>query len=71
MHFRLDSALPNFSDEIAKKLPPMGKSVPRWKRQLADNCQVFNIELWNASFPKWPVVRLPVMAEKKNVRRDA
>lgn len=50
--------LPNFSDEIAKKLPPMGKAVPRWKRQLAENCQVFNIELWNESFPKWPAARV-------------
>lgn len=50
--------LPNFSDEIARKLPPMGKSVPRWRRQLVENCQVFNIELWNASFPKWPAVRV-------------
>lgn len=54
-----DSALlPNFSDEIARKLPPMGKAVPRWKRQLAENCQVFNIDLWNASFPKWPAARV-------------
>ena len=51
--------LPNFSDELAKKLPPMGKAVPRWKRQLAENCQVFNIETWNENFPKWPVTRLP------------
>lgn len=50
--------LPNFSDEIARKLPPMGKSVPRWRRQLVENCQVFNIELWNASFPKWPAARV-------------
>lgn len=50
--------LPNFSDEIARKLPPMGKAVPRWKRQLAENCQVFNIDLWNVSFPKWPAARL-------------
>jgi hypothetical protein len=50
--------LPNFSDEIAKKLPPMGKSMPRWKRQLVENCQVFNIETWNDNFPKWPVTRL-------------
>lgn len=50
--------LPNFSDEIAKKLPPMGKVMPRWKRRLAENCQVFNIELWNQSFPKWPATRI-------------
>ena len=52
------SLLPNFSDEIAKKLPPMGKSVPRWQRQLAENCQVFNIDLWNQSLPKWPATRV-------------
>lgn len=50
--------LPSFSDEIAKRLPPMGKSIPRWKRQLAENCQVFNLETWNENFPKWPVTRL-------------
>jgi len=50
--------LPSFSDEIVRKLPPMGKSVPRWKRQLVKNCQVFNIEQWNASFPKWPAARV-------------
>ncbi|ANB03663.1 hypothetical protein ECTOBSL9_0907 [Ectothiorhodospira sp. BSL-9] len=56
--FEDSELLPNFSDEIAKKLPPMGKSIPRWKRQLAENCQVFNIELWNQSFPKWPATRI-------------
>lgn len=56
--FEDSELLPNFSDEIAKKLPPMGKSVPRWKRQLAENCQVFNIEQWNQSFPKWPATRI-------------
>jgi hypothetical protein len=50
--------LPNFSDEISKKIPPMGKDISRWKRQLAENCQVFNIETWNENFPKWPVTRL-------------
>ena len=48
----------NLSDEIARKLPPMGMAVPRWKRQLFENCQVFNIETWNENFPKWPVTRL-------------
>jgi hypothetical protein len=54
--------LPNLSDEIAKRLPPMGIAVPRWKRQLVNNCQVFNIELWNAAFPKWPVTRIGAAA---------
>lgn len=56
--FEDSELLPNFSDEIARKIPPMGKSVPRWKRQLAENCQVFNVELWNQSFPKWPATRI-------------
>jgi len=55
----LDAALLlNLSDEIAKKLPPMGMPTPRWQRQLFANCQVFNIETWNENFPKWPVTRL-------------
>lgn len=56
--FEDSELLPNFSDEIAKKLPPMGKVMPRWKRRLAENCQVFNVELWNQSFPKWPAARI-------------
>lgn len=50
--------LPNFSDEIAKKLAPSGKSSQRWQRHPVQNCQVFNIETWNENFPKWPVTRL-------------
>jgi hypothetical protein len=46
----------------------MGKAVPRWKRQLAENCQVFNIELWNQSFPKWPAARVQVDGAKKRAR---
>ena len=63
--------LPSFSDEIAKKLPPMGKSVPRWKRQLVENCQVFNIELWNQEFPKWPAARIQVTSAKRHARGRA
>lgn len=52
----------NLSDEIARKLPPMGMPTPRWQRQLFENCQVFNIETWNENFPKWPVARLSAVA---------
>jgi len=48
----------NFSDEIAKHLPPMGRPVDRWQKAFIESCQVFNIETWNAQFPKWPVQRL-------------
>ena len=48
----------NLSDEIARKLPPIGTPVPRWRRAVLDNCQVFNLETWNDSFPAWPVRRI-------------
>ena len=48
----------SLSDEIAKKLPPAGKHSPRWQRLPVQNCQVFNMDTWNANFPKWPVTRL-------------
>ena len=50
--------LPNFSDEIARKLSPAGRSSPRWQRHPVQNCQVFNLETWNENFPKWPVTRV-------------
>lgn len=46
------------TDEIAKKIPPLGKDAPRWSRQLFQNCQVFNMEMWNEIFPQWPVSRI-------------
>ncbi|OGR00109.1 MAG: hypothetical protein A2511_06370 [Deltaproteobacteria bacterium RIFOXYD12_FULL_50_9] len=52
------SLLVNLSDEIAKKLPPIGKPVARWKRAFLENCQVFNLETWNDNFPRWPVRRI-------------
>lgn len=48
----------NLSDEIGKKLPPIGLPVSRWERPILENCQVFNIETWNNNFPKWPAVRI-------------
>ena len=63
----LDDAalLINFSDEIRKVIPPMGKTVPRWRRQLVENCQVFNLETWNETFPGWPVTRLNQSTERR------
>lgn len=50
--------LPNLTDQIINKLPPIGKPIERWKRSILENCQVFNIETWNENFPKWPVSRI-------------
>lgn len=52
----------NLTDEIIRKLPPLGKNTPRWKKQLFENCQVFNLEAWNENFPKWPVIRISSQA---------
>ncbi|MDD4950490.1 hypothetical protein [Sulfuricurvum sp.] len=46
------------SDEIVRKLPPLGVAAPRWKKQLFENCQVFNINTWNENFPNWQVTRI-------------
>jgi hypothetical protein len=53
-----EELLGNLTDEITTLLPPMNHSVPRWKKQFVNNCQVFNIESWNENFPKWPVRRV-------------
>lgn len=60
---------PNLSDEIEKKLPPMGKVMPRWKRQLVGNCQVFNIDQWNDNFPKWPAARIAPLVKASRKRK--
>lgn len=53
----------NLSDEITRKLPPLGIPVPRWRRSVLENCQVFNIETWNENFPAWPVRRISTAIE--------
>lgn len=53
-----EELLSNLSDKIIAKLPPMNHEVPRWKRKLVNNVQVFNIDTWNTCFPKWPVRRV-------------
>lgn len=53
-----EELLGNLTDEITAKLPPMNHDIPRWQRQVVNNVQVFNIDSWNASFPKWPVRRI-------------
>ena len=55
----LDSAqVINLSDDIIRKTPPLGVTVPRWRKQLFENCQVFNIDTWNDNFPSWQVTRI-------------
>jgi hypothetical protein len=54
--------LVNLADEIARKLPPQGRPVPRWHRSILEGFQLLNLETWNAEFPKWPVTRLSAEA---------
>ena len=46
--------------ELSRDLP-VGKKHPhaRWKRAIAESCQVVNLQKWNELFPKWPAKRLP------------
>ena len=37
---------------------PVGKTSPRWEKEIAKSCQVVNLRQWNRQFPKWPVTRL-------------
>ena len=54
----LDKAnLTNRSDALKRRLPS-GKPSP-WQRPIAQSCGVFNIDTWNATFPDWPLVRIP------------
>jgi hypothetical protein len=50
--------LDHFITEIKRKLPPMGRSVPRWKCNFVESCVVLNLETWNTLFPKWPARRI-------------
>jgi len=57
--FTIDSELAfAFGDKIAALLPPLGRPVSRWKRPFIEDCQVFDLELWNARFPNWPARRI-------------
>lgn len=45
------------SDDLKRRLPS-GNPQP-WLRSIVQNCGVFSIETWNASFPDWPLERIP------------
>ena len=53
----LDSALlQNRREALQRKLPTGLKTG--WRRPLAKDCLVFNIETWNAYFPQFPLARV-------------
>lgn len=51
-----EGLLKNFQDDLHRNLPFVGPT--RWSRQIAESCNVLNLEAWNRNFPKWPVRRL-------------
>lgn len=54
----LDKAVLMTRSEALKRHLPSGKPHP-WLQSIVQNCGVFNIETWNASFPGWPLKRIP------------
>ena len=41
-----------------KRELPTGIASPSWKQAIVDDCQVVNLDRWNANFP-WPVTKIP------------
>ena len=46
------------TDELKRKLPLNGPSSGAWKRPIATDCKVFNIETWNKHRPHFPLTRI-------------
>ena len=45
-------------DALKSKLPLEGPNGGLWTRPIANDCMVFNIDLWNHVFPQYPISRL-------------
>lgn len=50
-----DNALNSRMQHSLKRELPVGKASRRWIREIANSCQVVNVNSWNRNFPKWPV----------------
>lgn len=50
-----DNALNNRLQKALKPELPIGKAGRRWMQNIAQSCQVVNIDRWNHNFPKWKV----------------
>ena len=46
------------TDNLKRKLPLNGPSSGAWKRPIATDCKVFNIETWNKHRPRFPLTRI-------------
>jgi hypothetical protein len=54
----LDNALNNKMAKTLKTELPVGKVSGRWKKKLAESCQVIHLNAWNRNFPKWPAQKI-------------
>jgi len=52
-----ENALNASMQKFLKQELPVGKPTRRWKRTIADSCQVLSMSKWNEVFPNWPVVK--------------
>ncbi len=53
-----DNALNLHMAKCLRNELPVGKTTPRWSRELFKSCHVLNTFTWNRNFPKWPVTIL-------------
>lgn len=47
------------TNDLRHKLPLDGPPSGAWKRPIAANCMVFNVETWNRHRPRFPLSRVP------------
>ena len=50
-----ENALNSFMQKFLKQELPVGKPSKRWKKTIAESCQVLSLIKWNEVFPNWPV----------------
>lgn len=54
-----EAALIGRTDDLKRKLPLNGPPSGAWKRPIAADCTVFNIETWNRHQPRFRLSRIP------------
>lgn len=54
----LENAQVNFLQKQLKHQLPVGCAAARWRREIAWDCLVLNLDRWKHNFPQWPVQRL-------------
>ena len=57
-----DNAVNRRIEKLLEYELPVGTVSQRWKKALAQSCQIVNLETWNKFFPKWPASRLPALS---------